>query len=333
MQSSQPAIVKQDVDLAPWTTLRMGGPSDYFAAAGSIEDLDHCLSWASQCGLPVFLLGSGSNVLFGEGGFRGLVLRNEFRGRERCGNEVEVAGGEDLGELIRYLNRQGLAGMERMYGIPGTVAGAVVGNAGAYGQEIGDRMVQAEIWEEGNARPIPASQLELRYRHSRFKTRRDWFLLSCRLRLAKSATDLQAASDQILQQRLEKYPRELRCPGSFFKNLLASELPEAQLKRIPEHFVRYGKIPAGMLLDAVGGKGQRCGGARVADYHANLFINDGRASACDLIELSSRLAERVQERFGVTLEPEIRIVGDSFPPKSPPISPAESFPAGASGTK
>ncbi|MEE8586018.1 MAG: UDP-N-acetylmuramate dehydrogenase [Acidobacteriota bacterium] len=325
--------MKKDVELAPWTTLRIGGPGDYFAAVRSIEDLDRCTSWAGRSELPVFLLGSGSNVLFDDGGFRGLVVRNELRGLQRCKDEVEVAGGEDLGGLIRFLNRQGLAGMERMYGIPGTVAGAVVGNAGAYGQEIGERMVHAEIWEEGNVRRIPASRLELRYRHSRFKQRRDWFLLSCKLRLEKSRTDLQEVSDRILRQRLEKYPLELRCPGSYFKNLLASELPEAQLKRIPEHFVQYGKIPAGMLLDAVGGKGQRCGGARVADHHANLFINDGKASARDLIELSSRLAERVQERFGVALEPEIRIVGGSFPSNLPSNCPAGSFPAGASGTK
>lgn len=321
-----------NLSLAQRTTLEMGGPCDYFASIACQEDLQHCTQWAEGRRLPVFYLGSGSNVLFADAGFRGLVLHNQIKGVDRSDAEVEVGGGEDLMELIRTLNVWGLSGMERMYGIPGTVAGAVVGNAGAYGQEIGDCLVEAEVWDRGRLRRLAASQLGLRYRHSRFKQRPEWFLLKCRLGLEKSGANLQAASDEILHRRLEKYPQGLRCPGSFFKNLMASELPPEILKRIPERFVQYGKIPAGMLLEAVGGKGQRCGDARVAGYHANLFINDGNASARDLIQLASRLALRVRERFGVDLEPEIRVVGEPFPANLPQSSLAGSFPAGASGT-
>ena len=301
--------LRPDTPLAPLTTLAIGGSSRWLLELRDPAQLEAAWNWARRQVLPVLFLGAGSNVLFADAGYEGLVIRNRLRGRERAGNEIRVSGGEDLGEVIRWVNGLGLAGMERLYGIPGTVAGAVVGNAGAYGQEIGDRIREVSFWSPDNGlRTLPASALDLRYRHSLFKERREWFMLSCTLVLEPSSEPLQPVSDEILATRLAKYPVGLKCPGSFFKNVIADELDRQVLSRIPEDFILYGKIPAGKLLDEVGARGRRIGGALIAPHHANLFVNEGGAVCRDMLKLARKYSNRVRERFDIELEPEILIV-------------------------
>ena len=301
--------LRSQAPLAPLTTLAIGGRTRWLLELTDPGQLDSAWRWARRRGLPSLFLGAGSNVLFSDAGYEGLVIRNRLRGRERAGNEIRVSGGEDLGETIRWVNRLNLAGMERLYGIPGTVAGAVVGNAGAYGQEIGDRIREVSFWspEEGT-RTLPASDLDFRYRHSLFKERREWFMLSCTLALEPASEPLQPVSDQILATRLAKYPAGLKCPGSFFKNVIADELDPKVLSRIPEDFIFYGKIPAGKLLDEVGARGRRIGGALIASHHANLFVNEEGAVCRDMLNLARKYSNRVRERFDIELEPEILIV-------------------------
>ena len=301
--------LRSQAPLAPLTTLAIGGRTRWLLELADPGQLDSAWRWARRRGLPSLFLGAGSNVLFSDAGYEGLVIRNRLRGRERAGNEIRVSGGEDLGETIRWVNRLGLAGMERLYGIPGTVAGAVVGNAGAYGQEIGDRIREVSFWspEEG-IRTLPASDLDFRYRHSLFKERREWFMLSCTLALEPASEPLQPVSDQILATRLAKYPAGLKCPGSFFKNVIADDLDPEVLSRIPEDFIFYGKIPAGKLLDEVGARGRHIGGALIASHHANLFVNEEGAACRDMLDLARKYSSRVRERFDIELEPEILIV-------------------------
>ena len=301
--------LRSEAPLAPLTTLAIGGRSRWLLELSDPDQLDSAWRWARRRGLPVLFLGAGSNVLFADAGYEGLVIRNRLRGRERAGTEIRVSGGEDLGETIRWANRLGLSGMERLYGIPGTLAGAVVGNAGAYGQEIGDRIREVSFWtpEEG-VRTLPASGLDFRYRHSLFKERRDWFLLSCTLVLEPAPEPLQPVSDEILATRLAKYPVGLKCPGSFFKNVIAAELEPEILSRIPADFIFYGKIPAGKLLDEVGARGRRIGGALIAPHHANLFVNEEGAASRDMLALARKYSNRVRERYDIELEPEILIV-------------------------
>ena len=301
--------LRPEAPLAPLTTLAIGGSGRWLLELRDPGLLDSAWNWARRQGLQVLFLGAGSNVLFSDAGYTGLVIRNRLHGRERAGNEIRVSGGEDLGETIRWVNRLGLGGMERLYGIPGTVAGAVVGNAGAYGQEIGDRIRQVSFWspEEG-VRTLPSSALDFRYRHSLFKERREWFMLSCTLALEPASEPLQPVSDKILATRLAKYPVGLKCPGSFFKNVIAAELDPEVLSRIPEDFIFYGKIPAGKLLDEVGARGRRIGGALIASHHANLFVNEEGAASRDMLALAREYSNRVRERFEIELEPEILIV-------------------------
>ena len=299
--------LRRDVELAKLSTLKVGGVASWFAQIHDLQQLKEARSWADKQGLPIFYLGEGSNVLFSDEGFPGLVLQNRITGMEHSGEEVKIGGGENLEEAIRRFNQLSLSGMERLYGIPGTVAGALVGNAGAYGQQIGDPVVELSIWSRNQEQVLPALELEFRYRSSLFQRRRDWFILSCRLRLKKSTEPLQEISEEILSRRLLKYPAGLKCAGSFFKNISLDEISKTALEKIPEDFIMFGKIPAGTLLEAVGAKGVRRGDAQFADYHGNLILNLGQATSQDILKLANEYAGRVWERFRIRLEPEIFI--------------------------
>jgi UDP-N-acetylmuramate dehydrogenase len=297
------------VSLAELTTIRVGGTADWFTRVCAVEQLAAAVTWATERHLPFLFLGEGSNVLFPDSGFRGVVIKNRLLGFERYADEVQVAGGENLGEVIQRINRLHLAGLECMYGIPGTVAGAIVGNAGAYGQEIRESIVEVTTWSPAGVQTFDREAMQFSYRHSLLKDRRDLFVLNCRLRLRPALEDLTAKSEEILRKRVIKYPIGLRCPGSFFKNILVTQLSPEVLAGIPPDYIQFGKIPAGRLLEEVGAKGASRGDALIAHYHGNLIINRRLASSEDVLALANEYAQKVWNRFQVRLEPEILVVG------------------------
>ncbi len=164
--------LQQDVSLADLSTLNVGGTASWFTQVHNLQQFQQTRLWAEEQGLPIFYLGEGSNVLFSDAGFPGLIVQNCITGIERSGEEVEIGGGQNLIEAIRRLNRLKLSGTERLYGIPGTLAGALVGNAGAYGQQIGDAVVEVSVWSDHQIQ-VPALNLEFRYRSSLFQRQRD----------------------------------------------------------------------------------------------------------------------------------------------------------------
>ena len=304
-----PGELQRGVPLCGYSTLGIGGPTRYLATIRKAVDLPPLLDWSEAENIRRVIISEGSNVLFPDSGFPGLVVQILIPGIEQEGNEVTVGAGENLGSVIEWLNQRRLQGMERMYGIPGSLAGAVVGNAGAYGQEIGQVLTEATVLAaDGRITSMPAAALDLDYRHSLFKQDRTLILLNCRLSLDPGKGDLQEISDAVLKERSGKYPPGMKCPGSYFKNLKVEELDGDQLERIPTSFVMHGKIPAGKLLEAVGANGARKGDAAIASYHGNLIMNNGHATARDVVWLARKYARRVQESFGIRLEPEIRII-------------------------
>lgn len=333
VQSQTPEWWLPDQPLAPLTTLGVGGSCRWLAPVKSEQELQQSWEWACREQIPCLFLGEGSNVVFSDGGFPGVVIQGRIQGVECSGTEVRVAGGESLERLIRYLNGRRLAGMERMYGIPGSLAGAIVGNAGAYGQEVADVVTHIEVWSPQGTRVLQAWEAGFAYRHSHFKKRRDWFILACLLRLAESPDKLQAISDEILRKRQEKYPPGLRCPGSFFKNVPVGELSLEALRRIPAHFIHFDKVPAGRLLEEVGANGVCRGGAGFASYHGNLLINHGGASSADLLALADEYAGRVWERFRVRLEAEVLIVDEGSWPHLNVLNPQRLVPASPGGLR
>lgn len=320
---TSPQRISRDIPTSSLTTLGVGGKCDSYAEIHNLAEFERVYEVAQSAGTRIITIGEGSNLLFSDSGFAGLVIRNCNRGRARSGVEVQLGGGENLTAVIQWLNQLGLEGMQRMYGIPGTVAGALVGNAGAYGQEIGDVVMEVDAWREGELRSLSRNALRLSYRHSFFKANPGWFIVKCRLRLQKSREDLQSVSEEILARRLLKYPAGLKCPGSFFRNVMLNEIGEDARQRIPEDFVVGDKIPAGKLLEAVGARGVCRGDAQFADYHGNLIINRGHAASADILALANEYAGLVLEQFLIRLEPEILIIDDNEWPYLRPVGTTE----------
>ena len=197
-----------------------------------------------------------------------------------------------------------------MTGIPGFTGGAIYGNAGAYGQSIADTLESVRAFDGENVRRLDRAECEFRYRESVFKRRKEWLLLSAVFLLRGGERGaLKTAADEILATRNRKYPPQMRCAGSIFKNLLLNELPEPVRPRVPESVVKKGKVPAAWFLDQAGGRGMRSGGIHVAEYHANLVYNDGTGSARELRWLIGELKRRVEDRFGLRLEEEVQFLG------------------------
>jgi len=311
--------IRRNVLTSHLTTLGVGGKCVGYVEVETLADFESAYESSQKLGLRIITIGEGSNLLFSDRGFAGQIIRTRICGRQHSGGEVEIGGGENLSETIQWLNGLGLAGMERMYGIPGTVAGALVGNAGAYGQEIGDVVKEVEAWKAGQSKVFSKRDLNLRYRHSFFKENPGWFIVRCRLKLNESGEDLQSVSAEILEKRRVKYPDGLKCPGSFFKNVMIGDIGEEAQRGLPKDFIIGGKIPAGKLLEAVGACGASQGDAQFADYHGNLIVNKGNARSEDILALANEYAGRVAHRFSIFLEPEILIVDDGEWPYLRPV--------------
>lgn len=295
-----------------FTTTGIGGPARHLVRAGSQAELVRYVGLAREEGLPYLLLGGGSNLLVADEGIDWLVIKIENRGIERKGDVLTVEAGTVLQDLVDYTIASGFDGLHRMTGIPGTVGGAVYGNAGAYGQTISDHLEEVIAFDGTRIVTIPKADCGFRYRHSGFKVNR-FAILAARFRLPKGdpktlATDSQA----ILTQRLQKYPVGLRCPGSFFMNVPVDRIAAESLARIPAEKVLFGKVPAGYLLEQVGAKGQRLGDIEIARSNANLFMNVGEGRAADFWQLAAAQASKVKRQFGIVLTPEVQLI--NLPP-------------------
>ena len=285
--------LEKDIALKDHSTFRIGGQADFFFQAPSLESLRRAVSFAQEQGLPFYVIGAGSNILFADEGYRGLLIKNLAKGISLSLDppEVEVSSGTRLQEVIQATQQAGLAGLEFLAGIPGTVGGAIWGNAGAFGQSIGEALVSAQIWGEGGVQSVPQEFFCFAYRSSRLKEKKH-LVLSARLALERDKPELiQKRINELRALRRIKHPPEgTACAGSFFKNLL---LPDGQ------------KVAAGLLLDQAGVKGLRRGDAVVYSGHANFILNVGQAKARDVLELAREMKQRVKEKFGLELEEEV----------------------------
>ncbi|MCL4391891.1 UDP-N-acetylmuramate dehydrogenase [Patescibacteria group bacterium] len=300
--------IKKDAKLAPLSTFKIGGVSEYLAIAETPEKFVDIAEWAKKNKMPLTIFAGGSNTVFPDGKLKGLVLRF-FGGKISFqGKECVADGGVLLGEVVKRSIGRGLSGLETLSGIPGTVGGAVVGNAGAYGHSIAEIVKSVEIWDGKKKRWISKRECNFAYRQSVFKERQ-WLVLRIRLGFkAGNAAALRRISRHIIAIREKKYKPGIKCPGSFFKNVLAADVPRKSLERIDRSKIIDGKIPAGYLLESVGSKGMRVGGIEIASFHGNLFVNKGRAKAADVRKLANILRKKVHRKFGILLEEEVRYV-------------------------
>jgi UDP-N-acetylmuramate dehydrogenase len=299
---AQIAPVKRDEPLGRYTTFGVGGPADAFVVASTADQVAATVRLCRETGTPFFILGSGSNIVIGDKGIPGVTIGNQaaaqtqpesiVNGEQRF--LVRADAGCSFAGLARHLAFAGYAGLEWACGIPGTVGGAVVYNAGAYGGCLGDVLRRVAVGDEAGEHELKAEELGLVYRGSAF-TRG---LMAGRAVLWAEVAlwpgdpgDLKARVQDYDRRRLAAQPRG-RNAGSFFKN------PPGQ--------------PAWKLIEAVGLRGHRIGGAEFSDKHCNFMVNAGNATAADVFALKSLAQTRVREQFGIDLENEVALVGEGF---------------------
>jgi UDP-N-acetylmuramate dehydrogenase len=287
--------ILRDEPLARYTSARLGGPADYLITVETTEALIGFVRWARDKGLIWCVLGSGSNVLVADAGFRGLVIINKAR-RVTIGHEgrVYAEAGANLSSLARSCINRGLAGLEWAVSVPGTVGGAVVGNAGAHGGDVAGNLESATVLDpSGTVSEWSVDRLGFEYRDSVIKRRAHsapLVVISATFLLMPSdPTELVGRADEFAERRKATQPPGASI-GSMFKNP-------------PGDF-------AGRLIDSVGLKGKQVGGAQISPVHANFFVNTGSATADDVKSLIDLARVAVQKRFGVELELEIELLGE-----------------------
>jgi UDP-N-acetylmuramate dehydrogenase len=291
------------------TTFRIGGPADFYFPARTPDQVVTALRTARETGVPVFLLGGGSNLLVSDDGFRGLVLRNACSDVEFDGLVAQVGCGTDFLALIHQCRDRGLSGLEFAAGIPGSVGGALYGNAGCYGQDIGHFTLECtHVDLRGSlVETRPASWYEFAYRDSRLK-RDPRVLLTALLQFREGdRTAISREIEEKLEIRRVKHPQWRIEPtaGSYFKNLPPDwQMPGAKLSPGTR------RVAAGQLLDECGCRGLRAGDAQVFAKHANIIVNVGHATARDVLDLAAEMKRRVREKFGVELEEEVMFLGE-----------------------
>jgi UDP-N-acetylmuramate dehydrogenase len=283
--------VDENVSLARYTTIGTGGPARWFARPGSIEELSRALAWAAAEGVAVEVIGLGSNVLVHDDGVEALVLKLAGGlAAVRVEEDELVAGGGATNAVCLHRARDaGLGGFEFASAIPGTVGGGVRMNAGAYGREFRDVLVDALVVDAEHARRVPVDRLDLSYRHSGLRAGQ--VVAEVRVRLEASSTEaVKVRVAELLRQRKATQPTTKRTFGSVFKN--------------PD-----GSPGAGRMIEECGLKGHAIGGALVSPRHANFIENAGGATSADCLALMAEARSRVAERFGYDLQHEVRLLG------------------------
>ena len=287
------AKVLANEPMASHTTFRIGGPADYFVMPETVEELRKVLTLCKEENVPYFILGNGSNLLVGDKGFRGVVIQlyKNFDGLEIEGTKVTAKSGAMLIRVAKEAGKAGLTGLEFASGIPGTIGGAMVMNAGAYGGEMKD-VVRAVtvLTKDGEIKTLTGEEMNFRYRGSVVEDK-GYIVLEAVMELTEgNLEEILGRMDELSIQRRTKQPIEYPSAGSTFKR--------------PEGYF------AGKLIQDADLRGYQVGGAQVSEKHCGFVINAGGATAADVMQLMKDVSEKVNEQFGVTLEPEVKRIGE-----------------------
>jgi UDP-N-acetylmuramate dehydrogenase len=286
--------------LSRHTTLQVGGPADWFVDVTSVTELRTVLGVARDTGVPVTLLGGGSNVIVSDAGIRGIVVRLRLTSIEQVGDRVRAEAGVTINGLVRWMIGRGLAGIEAWAGTPGTVGGAIYGNAHYGGRNIGDSVASVAVaTRDGKVSVLRQSDMEFGYDTSRLQ-RTGEILVSADFMVTTGKPEaLRDTARASLAHRKLTQPLALPSAGCLFQN------PDPGRDVLPPGI----PASAGALIDRAGLKGRRVGGASISTVHANFLVNDAGATARDVWQLSEMARTAVRERFGVELRNEIVFLG------------------------
>ncbi len=305
----------RDESLAAYTSLKIGGPAQLFFQAQNIDDLVGAIETAKAQNVPWYVLGGGSNVLISDDGYKGLVIvyaDRSFTVRERT---VVASAGALTTLVAKAAVEAGLSGFEWGTTVPGTMGGAICGNAGCFGSEMKDLVVTVDVYDTDTAKKsaLPKDQCKFAYRDSAFK-HQPFVILKTLLSLKPGEKDkVQARAQELQDKRKQTQPQGEFSAGCMFKNFAFKDEAEiAKLKsqgEIPEAMLQSKMISAGWLIDKLGLKGTNVGAAKVSDTHGNFVINAGGARAQDVLQLTSLIKMKVRDELGIMLEDEVQLVG------------------------
>ena len=307
--------IKKDVLLAPYVTFKIGGPARYFAETRDIEEIWEFCNWAKEKGVPIFVLGGGSNVLISDKGFDGLVIKILNSKFQILDSKIVADAGVPLAKLVLETAKSGLTGLEWAIGIPGTIGGAVCGNTGAYGHSISESVFKVKtnpINDPKKIKEYSRKECGFVYRGSNFKNANEVIIVVGLELSAGNKNDIQKTMKDILSERKDKIP-PFPSAGSFFKNykLTNNYKEDPLIKKFPELAgkIRSGKIATAYLIEQCGLKGKRVGGAMIPEEHSNFIVNSGGATAEDVLALSEICKKKVKEKYDLDLEIEKRLIG------------------------
>lgn len=311
--SSLPNVLAflRQVSLRPYTTLRAGGPAELFVECWNIEELAQVAEYAHEGGHAITFLGAGSNILPSDQGVPGITAVNRANSITISGDQVVADAGCSFQELFLKTAQVGLGGLEFAVGIPGSLGGALVSNAGAYRSNVSEFLTELEIVEFGQRKSVGPEKMEFAYRDSILRRSQSVSiaLLQAKMTLPrKNQKDIYDEAREYQRQRISKQPAPASA-GSFFKNVYSQELADS-LDNLPERLRAGGVVPAGYLIEKAGLKGYRHNGAMFGARHANFVLNVGNANATSIRQLAEIGKRLVLERFKVTLEEEVLYLGD-----------------------
>lgn len=330
-------LIEPDISLKNYTSFKIGGVARYFCNILTREDLLECFKWIRGKKIKYFILGGGSNLLVSDSGFRGIVLKINNRDITWLNDICSAEAGVFLAGLINEACSRNLGGMEWAYGIPATLGGAVYNNAGAFGSNMAFHVKNVEVFDiqKGKFRNFPTEKCAFGYRKSIFQGEKHWLIWRIGLSwIPKNSRQIQEEINFFLEKRKNNQPLGIPSAGSFFRNPDISGLKKEKITPLIEDFVvsqlakfqkdknrlmiekeirdkikRDQSLPAGYLIEKVGLKGKKIGGAQISPKHANFIVNTGQAKAEDVVTLASIIKQKVRNKFGVQLREEVEYVG------------------------
>lgn len=305
--------IKENVPLSEHSTFHIGGAARYAVAVSTVDELQEAIAWAKTSKVTWRVLGSGSNVLVSDAGYKGLIIwyRDKSVNVDEESGFIEVGAGALTAVVAGAIARAGLTGFEWAAGVPGTIGGAIYGNAGASGGEMKDSVREVHVLEKKGIKTYKLDECEFKYRSSRFKTNPGVIVgATMKCPRAENSIEPMEKMKEVLKYRMDTQPKGLASSGCIFKNYepTGDEISELQKKNVPENFLAAHRIPTGWLIEQSGLKGFQIGGAQISPVHGNFIVSTGDTKSSDILAVIEQVKSVVREKFGVELEEEISIV-------------------------
>lgn len=305
--------IQENISLAPMTSFRIGGDASFYVEVHSTQELKEAIKSAREKNVDPYILSGGTNVLVSDKGFAGLVIKIKMNEISVSGNELRAQSGVSLIRAVNVAASMGLAGLEFLAGIPGTLGGAIRGNAGAFGSEVSEHIKTIVALDLKTLEEISFDKdaAEFEYRSSIFKKNKNLVILSATFNLKDGdAKEIRQKVKEVIIKRVSGWLHGAKSAGSFFMNpVVADEKLREEFAKDTGASSKNEKLPAGWLIDRAGLRGKKIGGAQVSEHHGNYIINTGNASAEDIIILASLIKQQVRDKMGIELQEEVSYIG------------------------